>query len=117
MKSFQNVNPKSLAEAARAAQDPKAIIAGGGSDLLGMIKEHIVSPDMLVNLRAISGIDTITRRGNALHIGGLATIDAVSDNADVRQRFTVLAEAAGQVATPQIRNVGTIAGNLMQRPW
>ena len=117
MKSFRNVNPKSLAEAARAAQDPKAMLAGGGSDLLGMIKERIVTPDTLVNLKAIPGIDTITRRGNALHIGGLATIDSISDHAEIRQRFTVLAEAAGQVATPQIRNVGTIAGNVCQRPW
>jgi xanthine dehydrogenase YagS FAD-binding subunit len=117
MKSFRNVNPKSLTEAARALQDPKAMVVGGGSDLLGMIKEHIVAPDTLVNLKAISGIDTITRRGNALHIGGLATIDSVSDSSDIRQRYTVLAEAAGQVATPQIRNVGTIAGNLTQRPW
>ncbi|MEO5922438.1 MAG: xanthine dehydrogenase family protein subunit M [Bryobacteraceae bacterium] len=117
MKSFRNINPKSLTEAARALQDPKAMVAGGGSDLLGMIKEHIVAPDTLVNLRAISGIDTIARRGNTLHVGGLATIDSVSDHAEIRQRYAVLAEAAGQVATPQIRNVGTIAGNLMQRPW
>jgi xanthine dehydrogenase YagS FAD-binding subunit len=117
MKSLRNLNPKSLTEATRAAQDTHAMLVGGGSDLLGMIKERIVTPDTLVNLKAIAGIDTIARRGNALHIGGLATIDSVSHHAEVRQRYAVLAEAAGQVATPQIRNVGTIAGNLMQRPW
>ena len=117
MKSFRNLNPKSLTDAARALQDPKAMAIGGGSDLLGMIKEHIVTPETLVNLKAIAGQDTITRRGDTLHIGGLATLDSISRNADIRQRYTVLAEAAGQVATPQIRNAGTIAGNLTQRPW
>ena len=117
MKSFRNLNPKSLTEAARALQDPKAMAIGGGSDLLGMIKERIVTPDTLVNLKAIAGQDTITRRGDTLHIGGLATLDSISRNADIRQRYTVLAEATGQVATPQIRNAGTIAGNVTQRPW
>jgi len=117
MKSFRNLNPKSLTEAARALQDPKAMAIGGGSDLLGMIKERIVTPDTLVNLKAIAGQDTITRRGDTLHIGGLATLDSISRNTDIRQRYSVLAEAAGQVATPQIRNAGTIAGNVTQRPW
>lgn len=117
MKSFRNINPKTLNEAARALQDSKAMAVGGGSDLLGMIKEHIVAPDALVNLKAISGQDGITRRGDTVRIGALATLDSISRNPDIRQRYTVLAEAAGQVATPQIRNVGTIAGNLTQRPW
>jgi xanthine dehydrogenase YagS FAD-binding subunit len=118
MKSLRNLNPKSLTEAARTlAQDPKSIAVGGGSDLLGMIKDHIAAPDTLINLKAIGGLDTIARRGNALHIGGLTTLDTIGDSADIRQRYTVLAEAAGQVATPQIRNVGTLAGNIAQRPW
>ena len=117
MKSFRNINPSSLTDAARALQDPKAMAIGGGSDLLGMIKEHIVTPDTLINLKAIKGQDTITRRGDTVHIGGLSTLDSISRNPDIRQRYAVLAEAAGQVATPQIRNAGTIAGNLTQRPW
>jgi xanthine dehydrogenase YagS FAD-binding subunit len=117
MKSFRNINPQSLTDAARSLQDPKAMAVGGGSDLLGMIKERIVTPDTLVNLKAIAGQDSITRRGDTLRIGALATLDSISRNTGIRQRYTVLAEAAGQVGTPQIRNAGTIAGNLMQRPW
>lgn len=118
MKSFRNVNPKSFQEAARTlAADPKAMAAGGGSDLLQLLKERTITPDTLVNLKAINGQDKIELKGNALTIGALATLDNISHHADVRARFAVLAEAAGQVATPQIRNAGTIAGNILQRPW
>jgi xanthine dehydrogenase YagS FAD-binding subunit len=99
------------------ASDPKAIAVGGGSDLLQLVKEQILKPDTLVNLKAISGQDKIEARANGLTIGGLATLDAISHHAEVRAKYAVLAEAAGQVATPQIRNAGTIAGNLAQRPW
>ncbi len=118
MKSLRNVNPKSFQEAARTlAADPKAMAVGGGSDLLQLLKEHTIAPDTLVNLKAIGGQDKIETHGNTLSIGALATLDSISHHAEVRQKYAVLAEAAGQVATPQIRNAGTIAGNVMQRPW
>lgn len=118
MKSFRNVNPRNFQDAARAlAADAKAMPVGGGSDLLQLLKEQIIKPDTLVNLKAIAGQDKIEARGNALTIGALATLDSISRHAEVRAKYAVLAEAAGQVATPQIRNAGTIAGNVMQRPW
>jgi xanthine dehydrogenase YagS FAD-binding subunit len=122
MKAFTNVNPKDLKEAANALQQAAqkgqtAAIAGGGSDLLGMVKEHLVQPDVLVHLRGISGLDQITEQNGQVRIGGLITLDALSRHAIIRERYTVLAEAAGQVATPQIRNAGTLAGNVCQRPW
>ena len=90
---------------------------GGGSDLLGMVKEHLVAPDVLVNLKAIRGMDQIeTQRGN-LKIGGLITLDTLSRDQRIRKEYTVLAEAAEKVGTPQIRNAGTLAGNVCQRPW
>lgn len=118
MKSFRNINATSTAEAIRAlGQDASAMLAGGGSDLLGLVKEHTLAPNTLVSLKRVASMEGIERHGNELRMGGLVTLDAIGRNAEIRQRYTVLAEAASQVATPQIRNVGTIAGNIVQRPW
>jgi xanthine dehydrogenase YagS FAD-binding subunit len=123
MKAFTNANPRDLAHALtlvkQAHQDGKVVaLAGGGSDLLGMMKERLVTPDVLVNLKSAKGLDQITpERGGGIAIGGLMTLDAVSRHASIRSRYPVLAEAAESVATPQIRNVATLAGNVCQRPW
>jgi xanthine dehydrogenase YagS FAD-binding subunit len=93
-------------------------IAGGGSDLLGMMKERLVTPDVLVSLKSIKGLDQVKAApGGGLTIGGLTTLDALARVPAVRDRYAVLAEAAESVATPQIRNAATIAGNVCQRPW
>jgi xanthine dehydrogenase YagS FAD-binding subunit len=123
MKTFTNANPRDLAQVSSLIQKARAdghtvAIAGGGTDLLGMIKERLVAPDVLVNLKAIPKLDQVAPAGNGdLHIGGLTTLDALSRHATVRRSYTVLAEAAESVATPQIRNFGTLAGNVCQRPW
>ena len=118
MRAFSNANPKDIHEAvAMLSQGRNASIVGGGSDLLGMVKEHLVAPDVLVNLKAIRGLDQIEiQRGN-LKIGGLITLDTLSRDQRIRKEYTVLAEAAEKVGTPQIRNAGTLAGNVCQRPW
>jgi xanthine dehydrogenase YagS FAD-binding subunit len=122
MRAFTNANPRDLAQALAAieqahANGRQAAIAGGGSDLLGTIKERIESPDVLVNLKAVKGLDLIAAARGGLRIGGLATLDAVSRHQTVRRQYAALAEAAESVGTPQIRNVGTLAGNVCQRPW
>jgi xanthine dehydrogenase YagS FAD-binding subunit len=122
MKSFTNVNAHDLPQAIAAARDAKdrgqhVSIAGGGSDLLQLMKERIVEPDVLINLKSIKGMDQIGSKGGETTIGGLTTLTAVAKHAAIRRDLTVLAEAAESVATPQIRNVGTIAGNVCQRPW
>ena len=85
--------------------------------MLALVKERIVSPDVIVSLKRIQGFDRVSPEGNGLAIGGLITLDALSRDPAVRRQYAVLAEAAESVATPQIRNVGTLAGNLCQRPW
>jgi len=118
MKAFANVNPRDLKDAVSQLRQPNAVPVGGGSDLLGMVKEHLVEPDVLVHLRSIRGLDGITSRARRdTTIGGLTTLDTISQHPMVRENYTVLAEAAGSVGTPQIRNAGTIAGNVCQRPW
>ncbi|HEY7333513.1 MAG TPA: xanthine dehydrogenase family protein subunit M [Bryobacteraceae bacterium] len=119
MKTFSNVNPKSVPDAVKLLGQPgkSTAIVGGGSDLLGMVKERLVQPDVLVNLKAIPSLDKIEERGGQIHIGGLATLTSVSEHPAIRARYKALADAAGSVGTPQIRNAGTIAGNVCQRPW
>ena len=122
MKAFTNANARDARHAATLAQQARAAghiaaFAGGGSDLLALVKDHIVAPDVIIRLTSIAGADRVEASASGLSIGGLITLDALSRDETVRQRYTVLADAAGAVATPQIRNVGTLAGNVCQRPW
>jgi len=122
MKTFANANPRDLQQAATLSQQARRdgrvpAFAGGGSDLLGQVNERIVSPDVLVNLRAIRGLDQIKSSSTGVDIGGLVTLDTISHHPLIRRDYAVLAEAAETVATQQVRNVGTIAGNINQRPW
>ena len=128
MRTFTNANARNLQEAVALAQEARregqaVSFAGGGTDLLQLVKNKTVNrpgsgvPDVLVNLKAVSGLDQVTSRNDGVSIGGLTTLDALSRHPLIRGQFTVLAEAAESVATPQIRNVGTLAGNVCQRPW
>lgn len=121
MNSFDLHNPKTLKEAI-AALDPKDAdgrkvrLLAGGQDLLTEIKDHIVEPEKLVNLKHIPGLNKLTWDAKGLHIGALVTVGEVATDAKIRKTFPALAEAAGSVASPQIRHVGTMGGNLCQRP-
>jgi xanthine dehydrogenase YagS FAD-binding subunit len=122
MKSFTNANARDVAQAValsvEAHRANRAVsFAGGGSDLLALVKDRIVAPDVIVNLKTAKGLDRIAAARGGTTIGALVTLDTLSRHAVVRRDHAVLAEAAGSVATPQIRNVGTIGGNVCQRPW
>ena len=125
MKSFEWVNPSTIAEAVRmlnpasAGQDideaPRPI--AGGQDLITTMKDYTTRPTRVVNLKSVRGLDRITidAKGN-LNIGALVTLTQIEEHEGIRKNFPGLAEAARSVATPQIRNLGTIGGNLCQRP-
>ena len=122
MKAFINRNPRDLKDAVAILGETRdkgrtSAIVGGGSDLLGMVKERLIQPDVLVNLKAMRGMDQVTAKSGELEIGGLITLNAVSRHNLIRKQYQALAEAAENVGTPQIRNVGTLAGNVCQRPW
>lgn len=128
MRPLRNQNPQTLDEAVslarQAIQDGRSVsFAGGGTDLLQLMKDRLVNrpgsetPDVLVNLKTVEGLDRITASRGGVTIGGLTTLDTLSEHPLIRERFTAVAEAARSVATPQIRNTGTVAGNVVQRPW
>jgi xanthine dehydrogenase YagS FAD-binding subunit len=104
------------------ASDPKARAIAGGSDLLGLIKEGIEGKGMprwetLIDIRTIAGSDKVTfKDADGLTLGALATLSAIETSADVQKHYPALAKAARAAASPNIRHVGTIGGNLNQRP-
>ncbi|MDZ7268003.1 MAG: xanthine dehydrogenase family protein subunit M [candidate division KSB1 bacterium] len=117
MFNFELVNPKSLdtVPALLSRSWGETMLLAGGTDLLDMLKERLVRPQRLINLKSIPGLSYI-KAGAGLEIGALTTIAEIAENDAVRRHFTVLAEAAESIATPQLRNMGTIGGNLCQRP-
>jgi xanthine dehydrogenase YagS FAD-binding subunit len=122
MKPFTNVNAKDLRSAVALIKQSRdagksVAVAGGGSDLLGMMKERLITPDVLVRLGTIRNLDAVRLTNPGVTIGGQITLASLAAAAVVRGEFAVLAEAADGVATPQIRNVATLAGNILQRPW
>ena len=121
MKSFRFVAPETLEAAATllAEQGPSAKVLAGGTDALGVLKDrvHPEYPELLVGLRAIPGLEYIRQSaGGGLAIGALTRLSVLETDALVREHFPLLAEAAHAVASPQLRNMGTIGGNLCQEP-
>ena len=97
-----------LAEHGQDAQ-----IVAGGTDLFVKMKQRRFVPSVLINIKRISGLDQIRYDADeGLHIGPLTTIQAIRDSALIGKRFPVLSEAAGVLGTAQVRNLGTIGGNL-----
>jgi xanthine dehydrogenase YagS FAD-binding subunit len=125
MKAFEWISPTTVAEAVNALKSagaPKDVDDGarpiaGGQDLLTTMKDYITRPARVVNLKGIRGLDRIVPDGQGgLRIGALVTVAQLEDHPAVRRNFPGLSEAAHSIATPQIRNLGTVGGNLCQRP-
>lgn len=91
-------------------------ILAGGSDLLSLMKDDITTPKRLVNIKQVAGMHAISNEAGALHMGALVTLDQISGASQIKQHHPMLADGAGEAASPQIRNVATIGGNLCQRP-
>jgi xanthine dehydrogenase YagS FAD-binding subunit len=99
------------------AEKPGSVFKAGGIDLIDHLKEHLVEPPRVVDLKTIPGLDGITAAADgSLRIGPLATLARVAADAGVRKSHTALAQACAEAASPQIRNVATVGGNLLQRP-
>ncbi len=116
MNNFEWVEATTIADAV-AQMDGTSVVKAGGLDLLDRMKEGISAPARLINIRRLRGLDAIREDAKTgLHIGALVTLAELDANPIVRGRYTALADAAGHAATPQIRNVATLGGNLLQRP-
>jgi xanthine dehydrogenase YagS FAD-binding subunit len=121
LKKFAHVDAKSIDEAASILRAGKAAIISGGTDILGAMRFEILPnyPEVLVNLKTIPDMDYIKEEVGMLKIGALARLEDIAKNKLVRTKYTALAEGAHRTATPHIREMGTIAGNICQmtRCW
>ncbi|MGP8243958.1 MAG: FAD binding domain-containing protein [Bryobacteraceae bacterium] len=107
----------SIKEAVEAANRPGTRILGGGTDLLGCLRDEVFSAERLVSLTGVKELKGIrARAGGGLRIGALATLAEIAGHAKVVESYAVLAQAAASAASPQLRNQGTLGGNLCQRP-
>jgi xanthine dehydrogenase YagS FAD-binding subunit len=114
---FNHVRPKTVNEALSVLNDRPSLVHGGGTDLLGCLREGIFTADTVVSLSAIDELKGIRQASDGgLRIGALTTVAEVASSETVAAKYAGLAEAASEVASPQLRNQGTIAGNLCQKP-
>lgn len=125
MKAFAYVNPtnekEAIAALASAGPDPRPgphrrfLPIAGGMDLLGMMKDYIAQPDALVNIKTLDASIRQTADGG-VRIGAATKLIDVVENAVIAKNYPAFSAAATEVGTPQIRHVGTVGGNLNQRP-
>jgi xanthine dehydrogenase YagS FAD-binding subunit len=118
MQSFEYANPATVQEAVAllGAKWGQADVLAGGTDLLSLMKEHLHEPKRVVNIKNIKELEGIQKSADGLRIGALVTMDELAKNADVHSGYKSLADAAAGIPSPQIRHMGTVGGDLCQRP-
>lgn len=120
-KKFAHIDAKTVDEAASILRTGKAAVISGGTDLLGAMRFEILPdyPEVVVNLKSIPGMDYVKEEGGMLKIGALTRLEDIAKNNLIRTKYAALAEGAHRTATPHIREMGTIAGNICQhtRCW
>ena len=118
MKQFLLFNPTSLDEAVELlGTDPsRAQLLAGGMDLLGRLKKRIDSPERVINLKSIPDLAGIRDSQEGLSVGALVKLTELAEDSTVKAKYRALAEAAESVGSVQVRNSGTVGGNLCQKP-
>ncbi len=115
--SFSYVRPGTLSDAVKQAASEGAGVLAGGTDLLGCMRDGILPLTKLVSMSGVKDLRGIAKRSDGvLTIGSLTTITEVAEDKLVRESHPALSMAASEVASPQLRNQGTIGGNLCQKP-
>jgi xanthine dehydrogenase YagS FAD-binding subunit len=121
IKKFTHVDAKSVEEASSLLRAGKAALISGGTDLLGTLRFEILPnyPETVVNLKSIPDLEYIREEGSVLRIGALTKLEDIAKNETIKASYGAFAEAAHRTATPHIREMGTIAGNICQltRCW
>jgi xanthine dehydrogenase YagS FAD-binding subunit len=123
MRTFNHINARTVEEAAAALRryQGKASAIAGGTDLLGKMKDETLPqyPEALINLKTIPGLDFIREEDGILRIGALTTLEEIAGSELIKSRYPALAQSARRAASPHLRAMGTIGGNLCQdiRCW
>lgn len=118
MQSFSYASPKTTKEAVELLRQKGTEIAllAGGTDLLSLMKDSVVNPSVIINLKSIDELSGIQVSGETLGIGATTTLAELMSDSKVQELFPALIQAAEGVSSPQIRNMGTVGGDLCQRP-
>jgi xanthine dehydrogenase YagS FAD-binding subunit len=120
MDNFSYSRPSTLKDAAtqvaKEKEFGKVALMAGGTDLLGEMKDNLIAPERLVHISHLKELQGIRAVSTGLRIGATTLLADIVENPMVQEKTPLLAMAAGKVGTPQIRNMGTIGGNLCQRP-
>ena len=118
MKPFSYVNPANERDAVRAlgSDRDKVMPLAGGQDLLARLKDYVAQPDRIVNVKTALDATVTPMPGGGLKIGAAMRLVDLAEHAQVAKLYPAIARAAIEVGTPQIRNQGTVGGNLNQRP-
>ena len=118
MYPFEYANPTSVKDAVGllGASWSDANILAGGTDLISLMKDNLHSPKRVVNIKSIKELGGISKSGAGIRIGAAVTSDDLMENALVRAELPALVAAARGIGSPQIRNMGTVGGDLCQRP-
>ena len=121
MPAFELFQPSSIEDALALLdrQGKRSWVLAGGLDSLDWLKDRIKRPEAVVELGAIAELRDVSSTGAGLEIGAMATLTEIAAHPEIVERYGLLAIAAEHVATPQIRNQGTIGGNISQdtRCW
>jgi xanthine dehydrogenase YagS FAD-binding subunit len=117
MPKFAYIRPKSIDEALKFLAPGSAVVHAGGTDLLGCLREHVFEAETVVSLSRLRELQGIRKtKEGGLQVGALTTITEVAENLLVKEMYPGLARAAAEVGSPQLRNQGTLGGNLCQKP-
>lgn len=120
MRSFEYTSPASVGEAiALLERDNKGAVRllAGGTDMITLMKAEIATPEQVINVKQLEGLSAdIEETADGMTIGALTNLSAIERSEILHESYTALAEAASVAATPQLRNMATIGGNLLQRP-
>jgi xanthine dehydrogenase YagS FAD-binding subunit len=117
MRAFEYASPSSTKQALSllGAASGGAVLAGG-TDLLALMKDDVVHPKRLVNIKEIRELHGVNSSSVGLRIGALTTLADLADNVNIVKDYPALADALNEAASPQIRNMATLGGNVCQRP-
>ncbi|MGO8788924.1 MAG: FAD binding domain-containing protein [Terriglobia bacterium] len=119
MEAFEYARPKSAQEAIKllTGSEGSALALAGGTDLISLMKDGVTTPKRLVSLQHVSELKGITFHGESgLRMGAGVTLEELMENAEVREHYPALVQAAEGVSSPQVRSTGTVGGDLCQRP-
>ncbi len=118
MRPFEYLSPSSRTQAISllGATWGSSEILAGGTDLLALMKDDVLSPKRLINIKDIKDLRGVSSNAQGLRIGALTTLGDLADDEAVKKNYPALNEAVLEAASPQIRNMATLGGNLCQRP-